>query len=215
MHVGIFTGGELHQGRSVAEVIKQFDNVIAADSGAAIAVSLGMIPDFVIGDLDSIDEKTVFLLNREGTKFEKHPGEKDATDTELAIDFAVKNGATTITILGGTSGNRIDHILANVFLSTQYTVPIYFIDGDSTMWLGKRPEEKIKGSPGDILSLIPLTNIDEITSTGLQYVLESETLYRGKSRSVSNMLSGPIATVKWEKGELFFVHTERLQNNKQ
>ncbi len=54
MHVVIFTGGELHQGLAVTKALSQFDKVIAADSGAATAVSLKITPDLVIGDFDSM-----------------------------------------------------------------------------------------------------------------------------------------------------------------
>jgi thiamine pyrophosphokinase len=212
MHFLIFAGGELHPGPAVNDVIKQFAKVIAADSGALTAVSLDIIPDFVIGDLDSIDDKTVVFLKRKGTKFEKHPKEKDVTDTELAVAFAIKNGATTITILGGVAGDRIDHVLANVFLTQQYSMPIKYVDGASFMWFAKGHEEKITGNPGDILSLIPLTGIEGISTNGLKYVLKNGRLAVGKSRSVSNVFTRKEVTIRFEKGRLLIVHTLQIGN---
>ncbi|HVA96185.1 MAG TPA: thiamine diphosphokinase [Candidatus Acidoferrales bacterium] len=205
MHYGIFAGGELHPGTAVTQVLSQFDKVIAADSGAAIAISQEIKPDIIIGDFDSIDNVT--LTSLKNVKQVRFPSEKDATDTELAVDFAIHHGATKITILGGIAGDRIDHILANIFLPEQYNVPIFFVDAGSVLWFSKGPEEKITGIPGDLLSLIPLTKIEGITTTGLKYVLKNEKLYVGKSRSVSNVFLKPNAIVRWTKGHMLIIHT--------
>jgi thiamine pyrophosphokinase len=207
MHVGIFSGGELHPGQAVTNVLSEFDKIIAADSGASTAIAFNRKPAIVIGDFDSIDEETAALLQKKDTEFIRFPKEKDATDTELAVDFAIKYGATTITILGGIAGDRIDHILANIFLSEQYKVSIKYVDADSIMWFAEGFEENIIGTPGDILSLIPLTAIEGITTTGLQYVLKDDKLFVGKSRSVSNVFMKPDVTVRWRKGRLFLIHT--------
>lgn len=208
MHVVIFTGGALQHGLAVTKSLSQFDKVIAADSGAASAVSLKITPDVVIGDFDSIDENTVVFLKKRNTEFIRFPKEKDATDTELAIDFAVKNGATKITVLGGAAGDRIDHVLANVFLPMQYSVPIFFVDADSVLWFANGPKKEIiKGRSGDLLSLIPLSQIEEIKTASLQYPLHNETLFVGRSRGVSNMFTQKEAEIKWKSGQLFIIHT--------
>lgn len=207
MHVGIFAGGELHNGTVVKKIINQFDKVIAADSGAASAVALGVIPDYVIGDFDSIDEKTTELLRKKNTEFFRFPHVKNETDTELAVDFAVSLGATNITIAGGIAGDRIDHILANIFLTQHVSTPIKYIDSGSVLWRAKGYEEIIKGKPGDLLSLIPLSRIEGITTQGLRYSLNNDSLTRGKSRGVSNVFVKEEVAVRWKKGRLFFVHT--------
>ncbi len=207
MHIGIFAGGELHPGEAFAKGIKQFDKVIAADSGAANALALDIIPDYVIGDFDSIDKKTLSRLKKKGTEFVRFPSIKDATDTELAVDFAVSNGAKNITILGGIAGNRIDHVLANIFLSEQSNIPIKFIDASSVLWFAKNNEQVIKGAPGDLLSLVPLSQIEGITANGLQYALNNEILKLGKSRGVSNVFVKQEVVIRWTKGRMLFVHT--------
>ena len=208
MHVGIFTGGAVHSGLAVTTVLSQLDKVVVADSGAGLAVALKKMPDVVIGDFDSIDEETVGFLKKRKTEFVRFPKEKDASDTELAVDFAVKNGATKITILGGIAGDRIDHILANILLITHYDVPIFFVDADSILWFTKGPEKEIiTGKSGDLLSLIPLSQIEGIETSGLQYPLHNESLVLGKSRGVSNVFVRKEVEIKWISGQLFIIHT--------
>jgi thiamine pyrophosphokinase len=209
MHVGIFTGGELHPGLAIAAVLSQFDKIIAADSGANAANLLQLKPDYIIGDFDSIDPKTVAVLKEKNSEFVRFPREKDATDTELAIDFAIKKGATAITLLGGTAGDRIDHVLANVLLASRYQIPLFFVDADSILWLARGPKEEIiNGRIDDLLSLIPLSQkVEGIRTTGLQYSLKNELLEQGTSRGISNVFTKKKAIVQWEKGQLLIIHT--------
>lgn len=206
MQYVIFTGGVLHSGGAVITALAHFDKSIAADAGASSALSLGITPDYLIGDFDSIDDKTLALFKDvEQVRF---PEEKNETDTELAITFAIEQGATSITLLGGIAGDRIDHILANVLLLTQYTIPIVFVDANTTLWLAKGPaEEFIEGDIGDLLSLIPVSKtVEHIQTNGLQYALCDESLFLGKPRGISNVLNKQKASVSFTEGQLLITH---------
>src|SRR4051794_10898103 len=89
--------------------------VIAADSGADHAASLGLSVDLVVGDLDSVSPAGLAAARDGGARVDEHPAEKDATDLELALDAAVSAGATEIVVVGG-HGGRLDHLLANCML---------------------------------------------------------------------------------------------------
>ncbi len=211
MHTVIFTGGKLTDGKPVRQALASADSVIAADSGALSALDMGVTPSVVIGDFDSLDTKHQAGLKAKGTKLIAHPVEKDKTDTELAIDYAVEEGAKHITILGGIEGNRIDHILANVFVVNGHDTPIRLINGETTVWRIKEPRtELISGSAGDRLSLLPLTQgVGGITTSGLKYALKDGLLKMGQSRGVSNVMTRKQASVTWARGVLLFVHDER------
>lgn len=209
MHVVIFTGGNFIPSTLSQQVIKTADTVIAADSGANTAVKLGIFPEIVVGDLDSIDTATKKVLQTKKTPFITSPTEKDETDTELAVDYAIQHGATKITLLGGIAGDRFDHIVANLFLATKYKIPIMFIQGKQISWIAKGPSEQIiRGKKGDLLSLIPLQqDAIGITTKHLYYPLNNGTLTFGRPRGISNVLTKNHADVSFEKGILLFVHT--------
>ena len=140
MHTVIFTGGKLRPGGLVDEVLDSADIIIAADGGAAGALGLSIFPSVVIGDFDSLDEKSRRILERKNTRFITHDTEKDRTDTELAVDYAVRSRATLITILGGFEGDRTDHVLANIFSATGHGVPVRFVSGLMEARILKGPE---------------------------------------------------------------------------
>ena len=108
----IFIGGEVDKG-ALESQIKDDALVIAADSGYDNAKALGLAErcDFVVGDFDSTKERT--FCSR--AKIIRVPSEKNETDTELAINTALENGADELYIVGGLSG-RLDHALSNLYL---------------------------------------------------------------------------------------------------
>ncbi len=212
MHMVIFAGGTYRPGTASQNALASADMVIAADSGAATALSLGHIPTLVVGDFDSLDAQIVEQLRARGSQIITAAIEKDETDTELAVQIAIERGATSIALLGALGGDRFDHTIANVLLLAGFdAVPIQIIDGPSTCWLLRGPGQSIiEGQPGDLLSLFPLTgDATGIRTQGLYYPLNGETLRFGKPRGASNMLTAKQAEVSLESGMLLVIHTRQ------
>jgi len=212
MRIVIFAGGTYRPGTASQKALASADIVIAADSGAETALRLGHVPACVVGDFDSLDAQLVEQLRARGSRIISATVEKDETDTELAVQFAIEQGATSITLLGALGGDRFDHTIANVLLLADFdTVPIQIIDGPSTCWLLRGPGScVINGQPGDLLSLLPLTaDASGIRTHGLYYPLDGETLRFGKSRGVSNALTANQAEVSLESGMLLVIHTRQ------
>ena len=210
MHAIIFLGGTLRPGKAVNAAIASADLILAADSGAATALQYGIAPAFVVGDFDSLDALPLQQLQERGSQVIQAPVEKDETDTELAIDTAIKHGATSITLLGALGGPRFDHTMANVMLLAGYEkVPIQIVDGPTICWLLRGlGSSSIEGHAGDLLSLIPLTSgANGVLTDGLYYPLHGETLHFGKPRGVSNVFTGEQAEVSLEHGLLLVIHT--------
>jgi len=213
MHVVIFAGGTYQPGTASQNALASADTLIAADSGAETALRLGYVPAYVVGDLDSLDAQLVEQLRARGSRIITAAVEKDETDTELAIQLAIEQGATEITLLGALGGERFDHTIANVFLLAGFdTIPIQIIDGPSTCWLLRGPgHTTIEGQSGDLLSLLPLTgDATGIHTQGLYYPLNGETLRFGKPRGVSNVLTAERAEVSLESGLLLVIHTLQM-----
>ncbi|MGH2508211.1 MAG: thiamine diphosphokinase [Ktedonobacteraceae bacterium] len=210
MHVIIFAGGTVQAGTALDKVLAEGELVIAADSGARTALALGDIPAFVVGDFDSLDTETQEELARLGCQFVRVQAEKDETDTELALEVALQQGASRITILGALGGMRFEHTIANIQLLASYlTVPVELVDGNSRGWLVRGPATVlIEGHKGDLLSLLPLTaTVTGVCTENVQYPLRDEALTFGKARGVSNVLLETQAKVTLREGLLLLIHT--------
>jgi thiamine pyrophosphokinase len=209
MNIVIFTGGEFAKSTLTQKALQEADMILAADSGAEYAIKLGISLSAVVGDFDSLSPTLKKQLEAKGTKMIEYKMEKDETDTELAVQYAVQQGAKKITLLGGNSGNRFDHVIANLLLTTAVDVPIHFVNGNQISWVEKGPAKvELQGKKGDLLSLIPLAgDVEGISSKNLHYPLTDDTLEFGKPRGISNVFTGDSAEVSFAKGILLFVHT--------
>ncbi len=131
--------------------------LICADGGARIALALGLTPDVVVGDLDSLDEAALARLKATGCRLVVYPAAKDWTDLELALKLAVQEVATEIVILGALGG-RLDQELANILLlllPELQDISTRIADDRQEMFVA-RDEAEIAGQSGDVVSLIPL-----------------------------------------------------------
>jgi thiamine pyrophosphokinase len=191
------------------------DLLLAADGGARHALALNLIPHVVIGDLDSLNEDQEAHLHSAGTRFIVHPTAKDETDLELALLYAVEQGADPIIVLGALGG-RLDQMLANVLLLTMPALAgrdVRLIDGPQSAFV-VRDQATITGRPGDTVSLIPLGGeVRRITTHGLAYPLTEGTLPFGPALGVSNEMTAPQAHVQVRDGLLLCVHLS-LQGTK-
>ena len=99
--------------------INKFKKKIVVDGGAHRARQLGIIPDWVVGDMDSISVQDRRFMEEAGVSFELHPAEKDFTDTQIALALAEREGGREIEVWGGT-GSRLDHNLSNSFSAASF-----------------------------------------------------------------------------------------------
>ena len=203
----IIANGQIHDSDFYRSLIAPTDLVICADGGAQQALALGLQPQVVVGDLDSLDESLRFRLEKMHCQLIVHPIRKDETDLELALRYATEHGVDEILILGALGG-RLDHALANVLLLALpelRSVKAKILDGRQEIFL-IREEALIEGQVGDTLSLLPLTEeVTGIYTEGLEYPLENGTLYLGPALGVSNALTAPQARVRVGQGLLLAV----------
>ena len=208
MTILIFANGQISNIDWIRPFIKDGAVIIAADGGAKHVAKLGIEPDIVIGDFDSIPPELTDQLASNGTTFIPHSDQKDETDLELALLHAVNHYQENIKIFGSLGG-RLDHTLSNIFLLAHPKFSgrfIELVEPDQTAWLASS-ETLIKGTIGDLLSLIPLGEDVQIRRTiGLKWELSGEKLAFGPARGISNVMTADSATVILDSGQLLCVH---------
>lgn len=208
MRAVVVANGKLTDFEAARRVIQPGDLLIAADGGANHCQAMGLTPAVVIGDFDSVDPKTLKALKNAGTKVISHPARKDETDLELALLHARAVGAAEVLVLAGL-GARWDQTLANLLLPLHpklLGMSISFQDGLQRIYLVE-DQIQLQGVPGDLVSLIPISgDAQGVTTSGLEYPLQDESLYLGATRGVSNRLLAEEATVQVKRGRLICIH---------
>ena len=207
MKAVIFAGGEIANYNKLKKYIVESSLVICADSGVEHAFNMGIVPDLLVGDMDSIRPATLKRVLELGIERHTFPPEKDFTDTELALDIAIEKGAREAILLGGL-GDRPDHSLANIFLMVGFLkrgLKLKLVGENWEMFLIESVAE-IRGKKGDILSLIPVSpEVIGVETEGLYYPLKGETLFMGLARGISNEFLGKTAKVAVKEGLLLAV----------
>jgi thiamine pyrophosphokinase len=182
-------------GSKIIELAKD-KMVVAADAGADRLLKYNIIPDIVIGDLDSISNKTStkleewIVLNKNIQK----------TDLEKAVDYAFEKGATEIQIVGW-SGGRIDHTLAALGLA--FNPKISLIDEQFTVE-AVTESKIINGSESTLFSLVAMPEA-RVSVEGARWELQHEKLKMG-GRGIHNEIgsSGKV-TIECHSGNLLVI----------
>jgi len=200
----IFANGELTAGDKAVDLAEQSELIIAVDGGAHHCRTLGIIPHILLGDLDSIDSALLHSYEQNNVIIHRHPVAKDKTDLELALDLAITEQATRITIFAALGG-RWDMSFANLFLlaAPEYAgVEILLIEQRSTIGVCRGGKEQILTFPaGTTVSLLPINgDATGVTLTGFKYPLTGQNLKFTSSQGISNILLQPPGTVVVESG---------------
>jgi thiamine pyrophosphokinase len=206
--VVLFANGNFPAPDRLLSKLTKNDFLIAVDGGLNHLTTHNLTPNLIIGDLDSTQPDDLLKYQSKGVEVRKYPVEKDETDLELALEYAIKRNPKSIWVVAAL-GDRLDMTLANVYLLTHpqfRAVDLRLIDGLMEVFLISE-QAALDGNPEDRVSLIPLTKrVTGITTKGLYYPLHQETLYRDQTRGISNRMSSPSASVAIQKGLLLCIH---------
>ena len=192
------------------------DLVIAADAGALALERWGIDPGLVVGDLDSLGLERAADIGRRGATVIPFPAEKAESDLELAMRYALESGADDIVILGAF-GRRLDHAMANMLLLAD---PAYrgwalrAVRGYEQLRALHGGKRLTLDSPvGAIVTLLPVGgDARGVTTRGLRYGLDGDTLHFGRSRGLSNEITASPASVSLEHGVLFVIEVQQGGN---
>lgn len=195
--ITIFLNGEYPSADSFYRKNAKNNFVVCADGAYNKLIKLGIKPDIVLGDMDSIQKKL-----SDGTKRIKYPTNKDETDGELALDYAVSKNPNEILVFGALGGRK-DQELANIFLLSKYpSRNIKVSEKNTSIWIAKK-KEQFGAKKGQTISLIPISvKVTGIKTEGLRYKLNNENLYMKKTRGISNVAEKNKIKITHKKGIL-------------
>jgi len=211
----IFANGILPDLAAARRLIRPDDLILAADGGTRHALDLGLTPSIVIGDLDSISDEERRKMKEDGVRLIQHPRDKNETDLELALDYAIQNGQRKIVIVAALGG-RLDQTLGNLALLTNVqlsTLNIKLDDGVEQAFFC-RDRSEVEGRRGNLVSLIPWGGeVRGVRTEGLRWQLSDEVLLPHKTRGISNEMTGEVANIQIQSGLLLIVHRRLITNH--
>lgn len=190
-------------------VITSGDFVIGVDRAAYWLLEQGITPDVAVGDFDSTSPDELREIKKRVRHVEAHSPEKDFTDTELAVRYALKQKPKELVIVGGV-GSRVDHLLATIYLLDlvrKNRVRGYLIDERNRIQLVSRGRTILKRGEYPFVSLIPFTKTISVTLSGLKYPLTRKTIVRGQTLGISNEFAADEAIVDLHSGKALVIES--------
>jgi thiamine pyrophosphokinase len=192
--------------RSVAE---RADLVVAADGGARYALDAGVVPDLVVGDMDSLGEALTREVEERGAVLERHPVIKDKMDGHLAVVAVRERGATAVDLLCAAGGRfsalfAVPHIM---LASERMGLRATMVASWGQAFVLEAGSRTVAGEPGDSVSVFPFTGpAIGVTLEGFGYPLEDARLEVGDTLGFHNELIGEVGRVSVEEGGLLVIH---------
>ena len=208
----IVTGGNVNT-EFLKKILEEnkFETIIAADKGLEALNKINVMPNYIIGDFDSVNKTTLNQYENKNIEITYLKPEKDFTDTHMAIKLAIEKRAKHITIIGAT-GTRMDHTLANIHIlneTLQNNVPTEIINEHNRIMLINKKAKLIKNTNYKYVSIIPLTTkITGVTLKGFKYNIENATINLGESIGVSNEQIEQEALIEIKEGIAILIYSK-------
>ena len=215
MNICIMAGGPKECVPCLSKYKEITDIWVGVDRGVIALLDQDIIPHLSVGDFDSVTKEEKEMIQKKSPEISLFPSEKDETDLEIAINWAISQCPSNIYIFGATGG-RIDHFLANVQLLQKESVlqnveniNLYMIDEKNSLTVKTPGTYDIKVDPTKkYFSLLSVTEeVSGITLTGFKYPLIQATLTRGSTLCISNELICECGNVSFEKGIIMMVRS--------
>jgi len=212
--VFIISNGIINDPEFIRQKLKEMNApiIICADGATRYLRPLDIVPEFIIGDMDSIDDDTMRYFNKRGTTILTYPGNKDETDTQLALEYALKLKPDEIFIFGAL-GARIDHALANISLlimGVKRGVDVKIIDETCELFIVNQ-QGVVEGKAGETVSLLPLSSeVTGITLEGFEYPLSGGVMEIGRPYGISNRLIAEKGIITVKSGYLLVIRNFKV-----
>lgn len=188
--------------------------IIAVDSGADCLQRYQIIPNYLLGDFDSIDPQALKFFANKNIPTEQYPRDKNATDSQLALEKALALGATEIVFLGCLGGKRVDHLLGALGLLAiclKLNIRSFLKDAYQTISLLDHATI-ISGNNDDVFSLQtygePVKNLNISNS---KYELKNYELKMGDALTLSNEFQNQDVSIQFTSGKLLLIQNHQLK----
>ncbi len=180
-----------------------YDTIFCADGGSNSAYKLNLIPEYIVGDFDSINPEVLDFYKGK-SKIINIKRQND-TDVEKCLKTAIKKGFGEVVLLGGT-GDRLDHSFCNLGIVLKFfdQIKIRIVHHNSILD-GYRGSILIKTKIGETISLYGFDRKTKITSKGLKYPLKNTSLPFGEKESTSNSAIAENVSLNVRGGKIFVV----------
>lgn len=212
----IISGGELDEELTLSVLKEQEERcVIGVDKGVEFLYRHQIMPDYIVGDFDSVSgEIRDYYKNETNVPVREYNPVKDASDTEIAIRLAMTLGSKNMVILGATGG-RIDHLWANVqslMIPFKAGIDAKILDLQNLISIIGSGETHIRRSEafGTYFSVFPLGgDVFGFNISGARYPLKNHTLTPYNSLCVSNQIAGDSdeAVISFPSGQVILMET--------
>lgn len=217
MKVCIVLNGEIKDYDKTKEIIirENYDFIIGADGGCNHLYKMNITPNYIIGDLDSINNDLIDYYKSKNVIFKTYPSRKDETDSEICIYLAKELKAKEIDFYGALGG-RIDHTLANIGLMhyvRQMNIIPRMISSEEEIAIIKNEEVILQGKKGDTVSIIPImTDANNVTLKKLEYPLNNARMGYLSSLGISNVMLENECSIKIEDGYALIIRNYNVKH---
>ena len=190
---------------NILSIESNFDEIIAVDSGVEHLFKLSLDPTTLIGDLDSISENSLDKVKKNGVDIIAFNSNKDQTDFELALNYLEGVENSIIYIIGGESG-EIDHLLSIFLLipSKSFFENIIWVYGDKKIIFRKKLKLNVKKMSK--FSIIPITNLSNLSIDGAEWNLENKNIQFGETTTLRNVANKDEINVNCDTGVFAFIY---------
>lgn len=189
--------GSIHDYPLISNLIKRYEYCVAVDGGLIHCHSMGITPNLIIGDFDSIPLD--LLKQYEKVPVERFSPEKDESDLELALKAINSPEVKEIGIFGALE-KRTDHSLGNLYLGCRFADKVIMETESETIYFISDSKE-IVCHPGQILSLMPIGIAKGVTTQGLKWQLQNATLDKNFV-SLSNISLEKVIKISVKEGDI-------------
>lgn len=213
----IIANGQAVDKERVSEELKDVSLIISVDGGARHLETLGVTPDILLGDFDSISDIEMIQSKYPKARVIGFDARKDQTDSELALEIALESECDDIVMIGVT-GERLDHTFGNVFMMSRGVkrgVAVRLVDNYNVINYLEAPylsQMTLQGKKGDLVSIIPLKeNVTGIETQGLEYIVKEGLILFGSSYGLSNVMESDCAQISLKTGAVLIIKSRDME----
>ncbi|MEJ5228994.1 MAG: thiamine diphosphokinase [Pseudothermotoga sp.] len=203
----VFLNGD-YTGQQVGNLTEN-DIVVAVDGGAKYLLSRKIAPRIFVGDADSVERNVIEELLKQGCEVYLYPEDKDEIDAQLAIEKVLQLGADEI-IIRGWQGERLDMILALIYLMCRYRGTKIFAKDDNLEMGVITDHVELDAVEGEKWSILPICgDASGVTLEGFKYPLYGKSMPCHEPFGVSNIAVASRVRITVEKGSVVYFRWKR------